>query len=68
MISFDGFVKIIVQLLCGGAICWLLIYLVDACGAPEPWSKIIKMIIKVFAVLVLINALLSIAGHPIIRY
>jgi len=68
LISAEGLVETVVWLLGLGLIVWLLLYLVSYIGVPEPFNKIIKIVIMVFAVLVLINLVLGLMGHPLVGW
>ena len=51
------------------ALCfWLVWWLVEYVGIPEPFHKIIKVIMAVAAVVICINVLMGLAGHPLIRW
>jgi hypothetical protein len=61
-------VHIIIQLMIVGGVCWLLFWLVGYIGLPEPFNKVARVIVAVFAVLFLINMLLGFSGGtPLIR-
>ncbi len=62
MISLSGAVQIIVYLVVCGLIYWLLAYLIDAVGLPDPFAKVAKVVLIVLAVLVAISILLSLVG------
>lgn len=64
-LSIAGLVELIIYLCIVGGIVWLLLWLIGYLGVPEPFSKVAKIIIMVFAVLLLINLLLSFLGTPI---
>jgi hypothetical protein len=62
MISLPGLVHVILYLIVAGLIFWLLIWLIDYCGVPEPFNKVAKVCIAVAAVFVIIGVLLSLVG------
>lgn len=68
LISGEGVISALVWLICIGLIFWLLFWLIGYVGLPEPFAKVAKVILAVASVLVLINVILSIAGHPIVRW
>lgn len=68
VISGQALVNALIWLVVAGLICWLLVWFVGYVGLPEPFAKIAKVIIALFALLVCINALLALAGHPIIAW
>lgn len=43
---------------------WFLAYI----GIPEPFAKVCKVIIALAVLIFLINAILTVAGHPLIRF
>lgn len=61
--SLIGSVLFIIVL---GVVFWLLFWLIGYLAPPEPFAKVAKVILAVAAVLILINCLLSMVGHPII--
>jgi len=65
-ISANSLVNVVVWIIAAGLIFWLLTWLIDYVGLPEPFSKIAKVIVAVIAVLMLINAIMSLAGNPLI--
>lgn len=68
MISLEAAVMFFVYLIVAGLIFWLLWWLVDYVGIPEPFHKVAKVILAVLAVLVLIGLLLGIVtGKPLFR-
>ncbi len=64
-LSLAGLVELVIYLIVVGAILALLIWLIGYAGVPEPFAKIARIIIMVFAVLLAINILLGFAGTPI---
>lgn len=67
MLSLESLVSAVVYLIVGGILVWLLLWLIDYCGLPAPFGKVARIIVVVFAVLVLISVLLGLAGHPVVR-
>jgi hypothetical protein len=68
VVSGEAVVSTLIWLICIGLIFWLLWWLVAYIGLPEPFNKVARVILAVAAVVVLINVLLSLAGHPIVRW
>lgn len=61
-------VHIVIYLLIIGGVFWLLWWLIGYINPPEPFNKIIRVIIVVVAVIFCINLLLGLAGGtPFIR-
>lgn len=61
--------NLIVQLVIGGliaAVCW---WGLDKVGLPEPFNKIVRVLLVLGIVVWLVNILLSVSGHgPLFRY
>ncbi len=64
----NDLVSAVIWIIVVGLIFWLLTWLIGYCGLPEPFNKIARVLIAVVAVLLLINALLSFAGHPLVKF
>lgn len=58
----------IIWIVVAGLIFWLLWWLISYIAPPEPFAKVARVILALFAVLFLINVLLSVAGHPIVKW
>ena len=67
-ISGPAVVSAVIWIIVAGLIFWLLTWLIAYVGLPEPFAKVAKVVIAVAAVIILINALLSIAGSPFIAW
>lgn len=68
MISISAAVTVIVYLIIAGVVFWLLWWLVDYVGLPEPFRKVANVFLAVLAVLVVIGVLLSlVGGQPLFR-
>ncbi len=63
LISGSALVNVFVVLVVAGLICWLLWWFLGFAGVPEPFNKILRVIIALIAVLICINALLGITGN-----
>lgn len=68
MISVESLVQFVIYVIIAGVVYWLCNWLLDTCETPEPFRKVGKVVIAVVAVLVVITALLSLVGHPIVRF
>jgi hypothetical protein len=67
MLSLNTLVYAVVYLIVAGLIFGLLWWLVQYVSLPEPFNKVIRVVLAVLAVLVIIGILLSLVGHPVIR-
>jgi len=67
-ISGEALIHGIIFLIILGLIFWLLWWLVGYTAPPEPFNKIIRVVLAIAAVIILINVLLSWTGHPLIKW
>ncbi len=67
MIAGSSLLSLLIGLVVAGLIFWLVIWFVDYCGVPDPFNKVIKVICGLFVLIYLVNVLLGIGGHPLIR-
>lgn len=67
-INGEAVISAVIWIICLGVVFWLLNWLIDYVSVPEPFAKIVRIILAVAAVILLINVILSIAGHPLIRW
>lgn len=68
MISGEALLSMVVWIVVAGLVFWLLWWLVEYIGLPEPFHKVVKVILALVAVIFLINVLLSFTGHPLVRW
>lgn len=68
LISGSSLLTAVLWIVVAGVCWWLLNWLIDYAGIPEPFHKVAKIILAVAAVVILINALLSVVGHPFIAW
>ena len=62
MISLTALIHVVLVLIVVGIVCGLLWWLIGYCGLPAPFDKVARVIVAVFAVLVVIGVLLSLIG------
>ena len=67
-VSIDGLVEVIVYLVIVGLIFWVVWWFVGYVGVPEPFNKVIRVVMGLFALLIVISLLLSMLGHPIVNF
>ena len=67
-ISGSSLIGLVVWVIVIGVIFWLLYWLIDYVGLPQPFNKVVKVTMAVAAVIFLINALLSLVGKPFITF
>lgn len=60
-------ISFIVTLVILGLVFWLVIWFVDWIGLPEPFNKVIKVVVGLFFLLYLLGALLGGVPLPSIR-
>lgn len=65
VVSGDNLINSIIWLVISGLIIGLLFWFVDYVKLVEPFNKVCKVLLALVAILILINFLLGLAGHPI---
>jgi hypothetical protein len=65
--NIETLVNAVIWLTIVGLVFWLLWWLVGYINPPEPFNKVIRVIIAVVGVLILLNFLLGLTGSPIVR-
>ena len=67
MIATSGLLSLLITLVIVGLIFWLVIWFLGWVGVPEPFNKVIKVIVGLVCLVYLINVLLSLTGHHLFR-
>ena len=67
-IQGQDLVWLVVEVLIVALIYWVVTWGVSQIAPPEPFAKIIKVILVLAVVLFLVNALLTLGGHPLIKF
>lgn len=67
-ISGDSLIRLVVVLIVVGVVLWLLDFLVTKIGMPDPFPKVIRIILLIIGVLFICNGLLSLIGHGFISF
>ena len=60
-------ISTLISIIVVGVIVWLLLYLIDYVGLPEPFNKVAKIIVVVIAVVWLISVLLPFIGSTSVK-
>lgn len=67
-ISGSGLLSLLVQLIIVALIFWVIMWGLSQIGIPEPFNKVIRVILVVVACIIVINALLSLTGSGFIHW
>lgn len=65
-ISVDSLVSTVIYLVVVGLIFWLIWWFIGYVGVPEPFNKVIRVIVGILALVVLMSFLLSLIGYPVL--
>lgn len=68
LLNGRALVSIVISLIVAGVIFFLLNWLIDYCKVPEPFRTVARVILAVVAVVIVINALLTLVGFPIVAW
>jgi hypothetical protein len=66
MISGAALLSIFIWIVVIGLVFWLLWWLLGYIALPEPFNKILRVLLALIAVVFLINQLLKVAGYNLI--
>lgn len=67
-ISGQSIISAVVWVLIAGVIFWLVDWLIHYVGVPDPFAKIARVILAIAAVIIIINALLTLGGKPLVTW
>lgn len=57
-----------VWIVIAGVIFWVLNWAVAYIGVPEPFNKVLRVVLVLIALIMLINGLLMLAGRPLFSW
>lgn len=67
-ISGDAVIQSLLYLIVIGVVFGLLWWLIGYCSLPAPFDKVARVVLAIAAVIILINILLGMVGHPLFRW
>lgn len=67
-ISGSQLLNSFVILVVAALIFWVVLWFIRYIGIPEPFNKVIKVIVGLVALIFLVNFLLGLIGHDFIRW
>ena len=65
--SMEALFGLIITLIIAGLIFWLVLWFVDFVGVPEPFNKVIKVVLGIVALLYLLSVLTGYAPPIFVR-
>ena len=68
MVSGSVLLNALITLVVVGLICWLVWWFISYVGLPEPFNKVARVLVALVALIFLINFLLGLTGHPLIKW
>jgi len=68
MISGSAMLSLLITIIIVGVICWLVWWFIGYVGLPEPFNKVARVLVALFALIFLINLLLGLGGHPLFKW
>lgn len=69
-LAIDGsqLIGTLIWLIIIGVIFGILWWLISYCALPAPFDKVCRIILALFAAILVINVLLGLVGHPLIDW
>ena len=68
MISGGGLLSFLISLVIAGLIFWVIWWFINYVGIPEPFNKVVRVLLALIAVIFLVNILLGIGGHTLFNF
>lgn len=68
LLSADGAIQAVLYLVVVAVIFWVIWWFIAYVGVPEPFNKVLRVVVALAAVIIVINVLLGLVGHPIFRF
>ncbi len=68
VINGDAIVSAVIWIVVAALIYFVVMWGIEKIGIPEPFHKIAIALVVLMVVVLLVNALLTIGGHPFIRW
>ncbi len=66
-LSLGGLLEFVVYLVIVGLIFWCIWWFIGYVGIPEPFGKVVRVVVGLVALVLVINLLLGLAGSPMFR-
>lgn len=67
-VSIDGMISLVVYLVIIALIFWVVWWFIGYVGVPEPFNKVIRVVMGLIALLVVISILLGMLGQPVMNF
>jgi hypothetical protein len=64
-LSTSGLMSFVIYLVIVGLIFWVIWWFIGFVGVPEPFNKVIRVVVGLFALIFVVNLLLGLVGTPI---
>lgn len=66
--SAGGLINALIYLIIIGLALWVIWWLIGYIGLPEPFNKVVRVIVALIAVIIVVDILLGLAGHSFIDF
>ena len=67
-IGIDGLLSFVIYLVIIGLVFWCIWWFLGYVGVPEPFNKVIRVVIGLVALIIVVNLLLGLVGTPIFNF
>ena len=67
-LSLQGLLQMVIYLVVVGLIFWCIWWFLGYVGVPEPFNKVIRVILGLIALIIVVNLLLGLVGNPLFRF
>lgn len=62
--DLNTLLSFVIYLVIVGLIFWCVWWFVGYVGVPEPFNKVIRVVLGLFALIIVVSLLLGLVGHP----
>ena len=66
-VGVGGLLGLVVNIVIIGLIFWAILWFLAYVGVPEPFNKIIRVVVALFALIIVVNLLLGLGGTPFLN-
>ena len=67
-LSLGGMLEFVIYLVVVGLIFYCIWWFIGYVGVPEPFNKVIRVVLGLVALIIVINILLGMIGSPLFRF
>lgn len=67
-VAISGILGLLIQLVIAGLVFWVILWGINYIGIPEPFAKVVKVVLVLAVVVFLVNLLMGLGGHALFEW